>query len=270
MKIYISADIEGVAGVLNWRETELNDPEFGRAAVRMTAEIASACEAAAGHGAEVLVKDAHDSARNIVPEGLPRGTRLLRGWTGEPESMMSGLDETYDGVFFIGYHTASGLNGNPLAHTMSHSKIYGMYLNGRLVSEFEWNAYIAAGLGVPCLLLSGDEEICRIAGGLLPGIETAAVKAGRGGGVLSLQPEDACQLIRQAAERALSGIGEKKERCLLSLPESFLLEIEFKEHYQATKAAHYPGARSLGPHKVAFESKHYRDILTARMFMMSV
>lgn len=270
MKLFISADIEGVNGVFSWPQTILNNPEFAAAAARMTQEVAAACEVCQEAGAEVVVKDGHDSARNLNPGGLPRGVRLLAGWTGEPESMMAGLDESFDGALFIGYHTCSGRNGNPLAHTMSDSKIYAMRLNGRLISEFDWNAYIAANHGVPCLFLSGDEEICRTSREFVPGLETAAVKEGRGGGVLTLQPEDACELIRQGVRRALKGIEGKKEKCLPALPKRYTLEIEFKEHYQATKAAHYPGAKAKDAHTVSFSSAHHRDILAARMFMMSV
>ena len=91
-RIFLSADIEGTCGIAHWDETELGKPDYEPFRRQMTREVAAACQGALSAGAaEVLVKDAHDSARNIDPAGLPRGIRMNRSWSGDPLSMMSGL-----------------------------------------------------------------------------------------------------------------------------------------------------------------------------------
>ena len=120
-KIFISADIEGTSGIAHWNETERTMPhEYDYFAAQMTREVAAACEGAHAAGAEeILVKDAHDSGRNLNPAKLPEYARVFRGWACHPYSMMFGLDKSFDGVIFTGYHSAAQMNCNPLSHTMN-------------------------------------------------------------------------------------------------------------------------------------------------------
>ena len=136
MKVFLSADMEGTCGIVSWPETERTTPfDYSPAQKQMTREVAAACQGALSAGAaEVLVKDAHDSARNIDPTGLPRGIRMNRSWSGDPLSMMSGLNqEKFDAVFFTGYHAWAGCPGNPLSHTMNGRNNH-VFLNGTLCS----------------------------------------------------------------------------------------------------------------------------------------
>lgn len=96
----------------------------------------------------VVVRDAHDSARNLLPELLPEQARVYRGWTGDPYGMLSGLDGSFSGVVFTGFHSPAHSGGSPLAHTMD-TGLYEVRLNGRIASEFLLNAYAAARIGVP-------------------------------------------------------------------------------------------------------------------------
>ncbi|MBE0600335.1 MAG: M55 family metallopeptidase, partial [Firmicutes bacterium] len=99
MKIYLSADMEGTAGIIDWKETTAEHPQYAYFQQQMTREVAAACQGALAAGAaEILVKDAHDSARNIIPAELPEKTRLFRGWDDGPNVMMAGLDESFGGV----------------------------------------------------------------------------------------------------------------------------------------------------------------------------
>ena len=107
MRVYLSADIEGTCGIADWAETErATMDDYRPFAAQMTAEVAAACEGAVAAGAEeIVVKDAHDSARNLDGSRLPRQARLFRGWTGDPLSMMAGLDVgQFGAVLFTGYH----------------------------------------------------------------------------------------------------------------------------------------------------------------------
>ena len=146
MKVYLSADIEGTCGICDWSETERSTrDDYIIYRDQMQREVNAACEAAIAAGAEyVYVKDAHDSARNLIPMELPEQVRVHRGWSGDPLSMMSGLDgDQFDAVFFTGYHAWASCPGNPLSHTMNLKNNF-VTLNGQYMSEFMMNTYTAA------------------------------------------------------------------------------------------------------------------------------
>ena len=131
MKLYISADIEGVAGIASWDETDKEKsahyPAFQK---QMTAEVKAVCEEAFQAGfKEILIKDAHDTGRNPQLPDLPRGVRVIRGWAGEPLSMVQGIDTGFDAAIFVGYHSRAGAGANPLAHTMSSVRLARVNLN---------------------------------------------------------------------------------------------------------------------------------------------
>ena len=183
MRLYLSADIEGTCGIADWAETErATMDDYRPFAAQMTAEVAAACEGAVAAGAEdILVKDAHDSARNLDAARLPRQARVLRGWTGDPLCMMAGLERgAFGGVLFTGYHAWGCCGGNPLSHTMT-TACDQVTLNGVPASEFLINAYTALYFGVPVAFLSGDRELCAFAQDWLPGLSSVAVYGGNDG-----------------------------------------------------------------------------------------
>ena len=199
MKLFISADIEGTAGITCWDETEYGHPRYGYFAQQMTREVSSLCESADRLGWEILVKDAHDSAKNILPDKLHPAAKLLRGWTGDINCMMSGIDlDRFDAVAFTGYHSAAMSEGNSLSHTMT-THAHSVKINGEYASEFVINAYIAAMYGIPVVFLSGDEALCESAKKLIPGISTVASKKGVGSACVSAHPDVVCAEIKRAA-----------------------------------------------------------------------
>lgn len=264
MKVFISADIEGVTDVTVWDETELGNPEYPKAAEQMTREVSAACEAAIECGAdEIYVRDAHNSARNIFPEGLPEQVKLIRGWTSTQESMMAGIDETFDAVMFIGYHSGAGFDGNPLSHTMNNQNNY-FLINGKPSAEFDMNTYIAAYYGVPVVFVSGDEQLCEHAKELIPAIESCGVKKGWGPATINMHPDVAVRAIKEGAKKGLAKIAE----CKIESPEKFEMEISYKELGTAMRASCYPGAEKVNPRTVRFTGKDIQEMMTARMFMM--
>ena len=264
MKVFISADIEGVTGVNDWNETELNHPEHHQAARQMTREVAAAARAAIELGYEVVVKDAHDSARNLLIDELPEGTKLIRGWTSSPSSMMAGLNGDYDAVIFIGYHAPGGRDGNPLAHTFSKSSIFSCTINGKIASEFSFNRQIANHYQVPCVFLSGDATICEEAKSVVPGIETLAVKEGEAGATLNMHPEEVLLKIYKGVKRGL----EKKDELLQQEPSHYHVGFLFREHMKAHRASFYPGVRKVGPYEIAYEGEDIMEVMTTRMFIV--
>lgn len=267
MKIFLSADMEGTCGIAVWPETERKDDrDYIPMQKQMTREVAAACQGALAAGAEeVLVKDAHDSARNILPGELPRGIRMHRSWSGDLLSMMCGLDkDEYGAVFFTGYHAWASCSGNPLSHTMNGRNEY-VLINGVPASEFLINAYTAGYYKVPVALLTGDKALCDFAKQMIPAITTVPVNEGIGGGVFSLHPDEAVERIRAAAEQAV----KKADQCKVELPPYFETEIRFREHKLAYSKSFYPGATLKDGKSVCFESDDWYEVLRFYHFVLS-
>jgi len=266
MKVFISADIEGVTGIAAWEEARKDVAAYAEFRRQMTAEVAAACEGALEAGAtEVLVKDAHGSGRNIMAAQLPRGARLIRGWSGHPQLMMQELDSTFDAVMMIGYHSPASSHGSPLGHSFSWDKVYRLTINGVRASEFLCNSYTAYVHKVPVVYVSGDKGLCAEVSAFNHAIHTTAVKEGIGGSTLSLQPDDATALIKTGAREALTR-NIRDLQC--PLPDHFDVELSFKDQAPAYRASHFPGAVRKDDTTVGFESRDYLDVLTFLMFVI--
>lgn len=262
MKVYISADIEGITGVTHW------DEAMGRSSrdftQQMTKEVSAACYGAIEAGAsEILVKDAHGSGRNIDIGSLPMNTRVHKGWSQGPLRMMEGLDESFDAVMFVGYHSGASMGGNPLAHTFASSRFQYVKLNGHLVSEFDLNTLIAHYFGVPVIFLSGDHALCEHTKELVPTIQTVTTMTAIGASMINEHPEHAIELIRTGAEEAVKHF----DKYPMVLPDYFEFEIMFKEAKDAYKAQFYPGANLMNPRTVTFETDDYMAFLKMFMFI---
>jgi D-amino peptidase len=265
MKVYISADIEGVTNVTSRDETEHGKPGHEPAREQMTAEVAAACEGALAAGVdEIWVKDAHDRANNLIPSRLPKPVRLIRGWSGHPLSMMQELDGSFDGAMMIGYHARAGAGASPLEHTFT-GRVGEIRVNDRPFSEFAFAAYAAAYYEVPVALISGDEGICAEATALCPGISAVPVKRGIGSSTNSIHPDAACERIQQAAETALKG---DLSSCAISLPNRFSIDVVFRRHGDAYAGSFYPGAALTNPSTVRFETDDYFEALRALSFIL--
>ena len=267
MKIYLSADIEGTCSICAWPETERATPfDYTPFQQQMTREVAAACRGALEAGAEeVFVKDAHDSARNIDPMQLPRRIRINRGWTGDPLSMMTGIDrEKFDAVFFTGYHSNAANPGNPLSHTMNlcNNRVT---LNGTPCSEFLINTYTAGYYGVPVALVTGDKALCDFAKTLIPSITTVPVNEGRGGCTLSIHPDEAVERIEAAAREAAA----KADQCQVPMPDHFHMEIDFVKHSMAYSKSFYPGATLKDGKYVCYDTDDWYEMLRFCHFVLS-
>lgn len=264
-KLFISADIEGTCGIMHWDETEKNHADYAYFAAQMSREVAAACEGAheAGYD-EVLVKDAHDSARNINPLMLPSYAGILRGWGGHPYSMMLGLDNTFDGVVFTGYHNAAGTDSNPLAHTMDTS-LAEVRLNGELLSELHINALIASYEGVPVYAVTGDDGICAWMQARSPHTAVVPVNYGMGGASRSIHPEAAVRLIREAVRDAVQ---QPRESCLFPMPEHFHMEITYRDQAKARRLSFYPGAKQTSPRVLTYDTSDCFEFLRMMHFLL--
>ncbi len=265
-KVYISVDIEGVCGLTSWDETEVGLHRYEEFRAQMSREVIAACEGAMAAGAEeILVQDAHDSARNLIAAELPEAVRLVRGWSGHPYMMMQELDSSFDAVLFIGYHAAGGSAGSPLAHTMTNSRAYSIHINGRLASEMYINYLIACLEDVPVVFVSGDLAVCAEAAETIAGVSAVAVKEGVGASTISLHPSEACRQIKEAVTNSLQSNSFPE---IGSLPVHFEVMVHYTKPELAYKASFYPEAELREPMVVIFRSSEYFDVLSFLLFAL--
>lgn len=266
VRIYISADIEGVCGTTHWDECDEKKSDYSGFQKQMTAEVSAACKGALAAGAtEIVVQDAHATARNISARDLPDGVKLIRGWAGNPKAMVQELDSTYDAVMFIGYHSRAGSSGNPLSHTMRGSYIDYLKINQYYASEFLLHAIYAATLGVPVVLVSGDLQLCNDVKNINDNITTVAVKEGIGDSTINIHPKEAVEQIWQGAESALKG---DLQNCLLPTFEEYNVEMRFKKHQQAYDASFFPGCELLNTQTVIFTTNDFYEVLRMIHFVI--
>jgi len=257
-KLFISADIEGTAGIAHWDETEYGKKDYDYFRKQMSREVAAACAGAYATGiGDILIKDAHNDGRNIIPSELPDNTRIFRSSAKHPYIMMAGLDESFDGVVFTGYHSCAEMPTNPLSHTMT-GKANHLLLNGELCSELMLNSLTAAMLGVPVFFISGDKGICDFIQSVNPNILTVPVSEGHGFGSISIHPSVAVDRIRETVKKA---VALPKEKCMYPTSDYYVLEINYKQHFDAMNASCYPGCVQTGARSVRFESAEYMDVL---------
>lgn len=266
MKVFISADIEGVTGCTTWDETIKDHKDYPYFALQMSKEVDAACKGANSAGAkEIVVKDAHETGTNIDHNLLPKNTKLIRSWSGENYSMVQELDHTYDALMFIGYHSASGQNTNPLAHTMNSSTIDYIKINGRIASEFLLHSYIGAYHNVPVVFLSGDLGLERDIAYLDKNIEFVAVKEGKGESTINIHPELALERIEKRVTEALS---KDLNKYKIELPEEFNVEIRYREHFRALHVKEYPGVKQVDENTVSFKTNDYMGVLSLINFIV--
>jgi D-amino peptidase len=260
LKIFISVDMEGITGVVNWEEVSRDGKDYDYFRKIMTKEANAAIEGALEAGAtEILVRDSHGSARNILPEMLNRNARLLRDWSGGFKSMMEGLDETFDAVIFIGYHAKAGTPNALLEHTMS-GNIADISINGVSLPEAGINALIAGHYNVPVVFLSGDLAICKQAKELFGEVETVAVKEGIGNAALNFHPEVTQEKIREGVKKALSNLSKYKS---FKLKPPFKMVLKLKREELVQEKSIYPGAKRTGDWELTYENNDLMEVMKA-------
>lgn len=248
MKVYMSIDIEGVAGIVDWQQTmPQGGPEFELGKRLMTEETNAAIAGALAAGAtEFIVNDSHDLMRNIHPEQLHPAARLIQG-TGKPMSMVEGLDASCDAVFLIGYHAPAGVRDGILNHAYHPRTVR---YNGRRYSETTLNASVAGYYGVPTVLVTGDDAAIRDAEEELPPHVGVSVKRGiTRYAADSLHPSTARERIREGARRALEGLSEARP---LTFDGPITVEIELYYSQQADRVAMMPTIERVDDYTVRF------------------
>src|SRR5574339_376104 len=204
MKILIATDMEGITGVTIWDQVTPGHAEYARFRKLMTQDVNAAIRGAFDGGAdEVVIADGHWHGSNILVEELDPRARLNTG-SPSPFSMMQGIDESVDGVMFVGYHARNGSPNAILDHTWSSRTVANVWLNDILTGEYGLNGALAGHFGVPVIMVSGDQTACAQVTELLGDMETAVVKQATSRFAAEcLAPQVTQETICLSAERAV-------------------------------------------------------------------
>jgi D-amino peptidase len=241
MKILIATDMEGITGVTTWEQVTPGHAEYARFRRLMTQDVNAAARGAVEAGAdEVVVADGHWNGSNILIEELDPRARLNTG-SPSPFSMMQGIDETVDGVFFVGYHARNGSPNAVLDHTWSSRTVANVWLNDILTGEYGLNAAVAGHFAVPVVMATGDQTACSQMVELLGDVETVVVKQATGRFAAEcLVPEATHGMIAEAASRAVERLmdGDVPDPFVLDTP--VRVTVEFFTSDMADKASKIP------------------------------
>jgi D-amino peptidase len=263
LKVFISVDMEGVSGVINWEDVSRSGKDYNLFRRLMTEEANAAVEGAIAAGAkEILVRDSHGSARNILPDLLHPEAILLRDWSGGPLDMMEGVDDTFDAVIFIGYHAREGTPNAVLKHTMT-GKI-DVIINGKNMPEAGINGAIAGYYGIPVVMVAGDSAVVKQCKDIFGEIEGVAVKEGIGKAAKMFHPTKAQQMIKQKTTEALTNLYKYKP---LKLQSPVTMEVRYKDEEDAERASWFPGVKRTGERSVSYSHPDFIEVLKFFMFV---
>jgi len=258
MKIYISADMEGVVGVVTAEQLGPQGFEYQRFREFMTQEVNAAIEAAFEAGAtEIVVSDSHGNGQNLLIEKLPQNITLVRAFP-RPLMMMQGIDETFAGVIFLGYHSGTTNTQGVRAHTMSSARLADMRLKNISLSEGGINAAIAGHFNVPVLMVSGDDAAVKELTALLGDVEGAVVKWSSGfHSARTLMPEAAYGLIREKVKKA---IGRMKDFKPYKLAPPIQLDVRFKSYRPSEVLSYLSIVERTDAHSIRFVGKDMIEV----------
>ena len=261
-RIFISVDMEGIAGVVTGDQLSPTGFEYERFRGLMTDEANAAIDAARAAGAgEIVVADSHGSMQNLLVERLRDGVQIVRG-SPRPLGMMQGIDGSFGGAIFIGYHASTTSMEGVRAHTFSSANLADVRLNGVSVTEGAFNAALAGHFGVPVLAVSGDEAAVQQVASLVPGVETATVKWPYGfHAARTLGPQAAKDAIAAAVRR---GMERRTQIAPHRIATPVQLEIRFKNYRPSEVLSWLPTVRRVDAHAVAYTAA---DMVEAYHFL---
>ncbi len=265
LKIYISADMEGVVGVVTGDQLGPTGFEYQRFREFMTQEVNAAIDAAfAGGATEIVVADSHGNGENLLIEKLPKNITLVRSWP-RPLGMMQGIDETFAGAIFIGYHASTTNPEGVRAHTLSSANLADVGLNGVSVPEGGINAMVAGHFNVPVIMVSGDDAAVKEVTALLGDIEGAVVKWNYGfHSARTIMPEASYDLIREKVKKAMGRIGTFKPY-RISTP--IQLDVRFKSYRPAEVLSYLSTVKRTDAHSIRFEGKDAVEVSKFLQFL---
>ncbi|MGB1779168.1 MAG: M55 family metallopeptidase [Longimicrobiales bacterium] len=258
LKVYISADLEGVVGVVTGDQLGPSGFEYGRFRQFMTNEVNAAISAAREMGAtEILVSDSHGNGENLLMEQLPDDIQLIRAWP-RPLMMMEGIDETFDAAILIGYHASTTNTEGVRAHTISSASLTAVRINGIEMMEASINAAIAGDFGVPVVMISGDDATIEEARRIIGDMEGAVVKWNYGfHSARTIMPEASYALI---GDRVKAALGRLDDFTPYVMDGPVELEISFKNYLPAEVMAYLPNVDRVDAHTIRFVGADMTEI----------
>ena len=264
-KIFISADMEGIVGVVTGEQLGPTGFEYARFREFMTQEVNAAIEGAlAGGATQIVVADSHGNGQNLLIEKLNQDVLLVRSWP-RPLGMMQGIDETFAGAMFIGYHTGTTNLEGVRAHTLSSARLADVRLKGVSVSEAGINAAIAGHFNVPVIMVSGDDAVVKETQSLLGNIEGAVVKWASGfHSAKTMTPQMSYALIRAKAQQAVRRISEFKPYKLNGPIE---LDVRFKNYRPSEVLSYLSIVQRTDAHSIRFVGKDIIEVSKFLQFM---
>jgi D-amino peptidase len=255
LKVFISVDMEGVAGAVSAGDVSANGADYPRFREIMTAEANAAIDGAFRAGAtEIVVRDSHGNKQNLLPDKLDARARLLRGATTGPKNMMLGIDSTFGAVVFIGYHAKAGTPNAIMAHT-SNGNTVDISINGVSLPEGGYNALVAGLYAVPVVFIAGDRAVVEQVRALVGNVEAVAVKEAVEEGSLGMSPQRAQEAIRRGVEQGVRNRAQAKPY-RLRLPYTMVLRVKEERPL-------YPGAQRSGDKESTFTSSDLLQVLAA-------
>jgi len=268
MRVYLSVDMEGIAGISHMRPTAREDSAYEMAVELMEGETNAAIEGACAGGADlVVVNDSHGSMYNLRPEKVDRRARLVQGR--KPLSMVeAAVDGRFDVALFVGYHTRAGHPRGTIAHTYSGAPTL-TTLGGKPVGEYGINGMYLGALGVPVGLVTGDDALAEEVADWLPWAERVVVKRSVSQQAAdSVHPAEARRLVEDGARDAVQKAGvDSNDLQPLVLEPPIVVGIEFAHAGQADFAAIIPGFVRMGDRAVRYEAaggiEAYRAFVSA-------
>lgn len=262
LKVYISVDMEGIAGIVTADQLTPAGFEYEKAREFMTGEALAAVAGARDAGAtQIVVSDSHGNGENLLIDKFPPDVTIIRSWP-RPLMMMEGIDSSFDAAVFIGYHASTTNPAGVRAHTISSAHLAAVELNGVAMPESGINAAIAGYFGVPVVAVSGDNVAVGEAQSLIGPMEGAIVKRAISfHAAATLTPEAAQQLVRQKVK---AGVQRRASLKPYFVRAPVRLDVTFKNYTPAEMLSFLPSVQRTSSHAIRFEG---RDILQVSRFL---
>jgi D-amino peptidase len=272
VRVHISVDMEGIAGVASGADTTPGAPHYEYCRTLMTAECNAAIEGCYDGGAtEVIVNDSHGSMHNLIQGQVDRRAKVIRGRS-KSYGMMEGVTPDTAATLFVGYHARTGNAEGVLNHTMRGGDLQGVFLNDEPAGELRLNAAMAGHLGVPVVLIAGDDVLCAEGREVLGTVEAVQVKEAIDKyAALSPHPEVAQELIRDAARRAISSVAAGDAKYAAYRVEApTTLRLAWNGTSTAALCANLPGMKRVAPREVEYISSDYPELYRLLRVLLAV
>ncbi len=267
MKVFLSFDMEGVGGIASWKEMGREKEMSRQLATREINAVVQGIKASKKLIEEIRVVDSHAEGENLLPEELEEGITLVKG-SPRPFFMMEGINNSFNLLFLIGYHSRAGAFQGVMDHTYSASSIYEIRLNNKPVSELDINAGLASYYGVPLALVSGDNSFVKEVNSDYPKATTVITKYGiTRFASTNRHPKEIRKELFSKAKRAIL------EADSFSCPKWELpikVEIDFLKTSGADMVSLLSEVKRIDGRKISFVSSDFVEFYTKLMIILKL